>query len=113
MSSSPAHWLVLLLAAGGCTGLTPCGTDDLSFRATPTSASVRVGEKFTAHAEFLGCRGATSLPDEIRWTSEDTTVVRVGSTTGEVMAVSAGATAVIATGTRYKTGPRIPVTVRP
>jgi hypothetical protein len=113
MSSSSAPWIVLLISVGGCSVITPCQTDDLEFRATPASASVKVGEKFTAGAEFLGCRGGTSLADEIRWSSQDTTVVRVGATTGEVMAVGAGTTTVIATGTKYGAGPRIAVTVRP
>ncbi len=113
MSSSSAPWIVLLILVGGCSVLTPCQTDDLEFRATPTSASVKVGEKFTAGAEFLGCRGGTTLSDEVRWSSQDTSVVQVGVTTGEVIAVAPGTTAVIATGTKYGAGPRIAVTVRP
>ena len=101
----------LPVAVSGCSGLIPCQSDELIIRGTPTSASVAIGEKFTARAEFLGC-GNTSLPDEVRWSSQDTTVVRIAATTGEATAVAPGTTTVTATGTKYYTGPIIAVTVR-
>ncbi len=112
MSSRFSFAAALLVSASGCSGLLPCQTDDLTFRGTPTSASLAVGEKFTASAEFFGCRGNTSLPDEVRWSSQDTTVVRITASTGEATAVGGGTTTVTATGTKYKTGPIIAVTVR-
>lgn len=112
MSSKICFAAALLVSVSGCSGLIPCQTDDLSFRGTPASASIAVGEQFTASAEFLGCRGNMSLPDEVRWSSQDTTVVRIVATTGEATAVAPGTTTVTATGTKYRTGPIIAVTVR-
>ena len=110
-SSSWRALVAALITTSGCSGLLPCGSDDLSFRATPTSASLAVGQKFTASGEFLGCRGSNTLSDEIRWSSQDTTVVRIDAVTGTAVAVAPGATGVIGTGARYGAGPRIPVTV--
>jgi hypothetical protein len=45
--------------------------------------------------------------------AEDTTVVRVAATTGEVVGLKAGATIVTGRGKKYGAGPLIPVTVTP
>lgn len=96
----------------GCSILSPCGTDDLSYRVTPASRTIAVGESFTGEAEFLGCRGSSRLSDQISWSSRDTTVARVDASTGRVLGRSAGVTTVEARGERYGLAPGIVVTVR-
>ena len=113
MNSRGTLAAALLVTTSGCAALTPCGSDDLSYRATPASASIAVGDKFTATTEFLGCHGTRTLADEVHWSSGDTSLVRIGATSGAVVALKAGATTVTGTGVRFGPGPRIPVTVTP
>lgn len=98
--------------ASGCSLVAPCGTDDLSFRVSPASHTIAVGESFTGEAEFLGCRGTNRLNDQITWSARDTTVARVDASTGRIVGRSAGVTTVDPRGLRYGLAPGIVVTVR-
>ena len=107
----PRHYVGLasLLASTSCSLVSPCGSDDLSYRVTPSDRAIVVGERFTPQAEFLGCRGREVLRDAITWRARDTTIVRVDTNSGEVRGVATGTTFVEWKGARYGNG--IPVTV--
>jgi hypothetical protein len=82
MSRFPLPLLLLLAAALGT--IAACDSDrmvactaDLSWKTSPSSKTIHVGESFVVRGELLGCGGAHRLPSDVRWTSADTTLLRV------------------------------------
>ncbi len=109
------RWLVGLAAvtsAASCSIVAPCGTDDLSMRISPTTATLAVGQRTTAAAEFRGCRGERRLSDVITWSAADSTVATVHPTSGVITGRAAGVTTVVPRGARYGTLSTIAVVVR-
>jgi uncharacterized protein YjdB len=107
-----AFSVALLLSLTGCSLVSPCGTDELSFRVTPTSQAVSVGESFTPVAEFRGCGGKRHLDDTITWSAADTNIVQVNAVTGRVTGRALGVTEVQARGVIYGSLPAIAVNVK-
>jgi len=103
---------VLLAAASGCREFTAACPDDLRFRTTPSTRTLRVGEAFTASAEAFGCAGTRRLDEVWTWRAADAAVVRVDSLTGRITGVAAGRTLVTPVGRRYGSGEPLEATVR-
>ncbi len=108
--------LVVAASVMGCGVLDPdvC-TLDLTWRVTPTEASLAVGESVTAKAEAFGCSGRQPLAEEMRWSSDDPTVASVNEITGLISAEATGITKIIGEDMGpYGIGPvEIRVTVEP
>jgi hypothetical protein len=104
--------LLLSLAAGGCSDFVVGCPDDLQFRTTPTTRTIRVGEAFTASAEARGCGGTKRLDDVWTWRAADSVVVRVDSLAGRITGRAPGMTFVTPTGRRYGSGVPVAVTVQ-
>lgn len=97
--------------ASGCSAFVAC-TDDLSYRVSPTSSTLAIGQTFTATAEFRGCRGSKHLDDTISWETADSTIAIVNASSGQVTGRSPGTTQVQARRATYGLAwPPIAVTV--
>jgi uncharacterized protein YjdB len=86
--------VVLVVALTGCRGISGCDTT-IPITVTPRAKVLRVGESFTATAVAEEC-GAVRRDLTWRWRAEDTTVVRVNASSGQIVGVSVGTTRVIA-----------------
>jgi hypothetical protein len=92
--------------AGGCDA-------SLGVRTTPASAQLAVGQSVTPSVHLTGCGGRKTLTDTFSWAAEDSTVVRVDSTSGRITARQPGSTIVNAIGRMYGRVAAIPVSVVP
>ncbi|MGH7483022.1 MAG: Ig-like domain-containing protein [Longimicrobiales bacterium] len=106
--------VVSLVASCGFLAGEAC-TDDLSWRVTPTEATLDVGESTTVKAEALGCGGTEPLEEDMRWSSEDPSVASVDPITGLITGHAEGSTTVTGEDLgRYGIGPVVvPVVVEP
>lgn len=108
--------LLLSLAVSGCGILSPrvC-TQELGWSVEPTSAVLRVGERFAARVDAFTCGGKQDLPVDIVWSTSDADVATVDEESGRVTAVAVGSAVVTGEDRgRYGVGPvEIPVEVVP
>lgn len=115
---SPGTGLLVLLA-GLVAVITSCGlldggdcTSELGTQVTPASATIAVGEAFTASVALSSCGGRQQLADAITWAVADTAIASVAPATGRVVGLRVGTTTVRGTGRQYGPVAAIPVTVR-
>jgi hypothetical protein len=98
---------------GACT-LFPTGCDaDLLIQMSPADTSIRVGDQFHVGVTLRGCHGQRPLSDVVLWTSDDSSVARVGAATGTVSGVRPGDTVIRGTGVTYGNVAASRVSVRP
>ncbi len=88
----PLGILFLLLLSGcGIIGPEVC-TDELSWRVTPTQATLMVGESTTVAAAGLTCGGKKSVEVDMRWSSDNPAIATVHETSGRITAITPGTT---------------------
>jgi Bacterial Ig-like domain (group 2) len=113
MTRIRAGVLGLTLLLGACVITTSDCADDLQIRTSPIDTTIRIGQQFHVGVTLRGCHGQLPLSDVITWTSEDSTVARVDSTSGTVTGWSVGATVIWGTGVTYGSVAASRVTVLP
>src|SRR5262249_32607999 len=87
-------------------------TLELQMKVSPASQTLRAGESFTPSGEVLSCQGQVQVADTIRWVADDSTVMRVDSTSGRTTGMKVGESAVTAHDVRFRgLSSSIPVTV--
>jgi len=87
-------------------------SDSLAIRPIPVDTTLAVGQQFTAQLSLRTCADTKEVTDPYVWSSEDTSVVRVDSTSGRVVAVGAGQTQLHVQAMRYGPQSGTTVTVR-
>lgn len=95
----------------GCSNFTEACTSELSWRLTPATQTLRIGESFKPEMVLLSCGGKEQLKDTITWSTEDARILAVDSRSGRVSALAAGATVVTARAQFYGVSDDVHVTV--
>jgi hypothetical protein len=86
---APLALVALSLSACGILGPQAC-TTELSWSVSPSEATLRVEEAFTATAEGLSCGGREHLAVDMSWSSSDRDVLVIGQESGLAVAVAVG-----------------------
>jgi hypothetical protein len=99
------------LASAAC--LHPTGCDAVLVRSYhPVDTTIRVGQGFRPDVNLSTCGGTKPLTDALRYSADDTTILRVDSLSGTMTGRAAGRTIATVIGLRYGTVARIGITVQ-
>ena len=91
--------LAVVTMCSSCTLLTTDCASDLRITPEPADTSLVVGQRFTADVHLYECHGQKELNAVLRWSAEDSTVVRVDSISGVVTARAPGRSTIFAQAT--------------
>ena len=99
------------LASTAC--LHPTGCDaDLALFFSPKDTTIGIGQSFRPSVRLATCRDTKVVTDTLRYSVEDTTIVRVDSLSGTMTGRAVGHTTDSVTGAIYGLVARIAITVQ-
>jgi Big-like domain-containing protein len=99
------------LASTAC--LHPTGCDaDLALFFSPKDTTIGIGQSFRPSVRLATCRDTKVVMDTLRYSVEDTTIVRVDSLSGTMTGRAVGHTTASVTGAIYGLVARIAITVQ-
>ena len=105
--------LFLATTASDCPLASPCGADDLDFRAVPAQLTLAVGDTASVRIERGSCHWANHLPDaNVLWTIDSLRIATVDSISGIVIARAAGQATIAAHDAGNEVAAVIPLSVR-
>lgn len=90
-----------MIVASACDLVSDVCTLELRPQYAPADTTIRVGQAFTASVRLSSCGGSRVLSDVFTWHSEDSSIARVDSRTGRVVARAPGETLITASGEKY------------
>lgn len=93
--------------------LHPTGCDaDLAVSFSPTDTTIAIGQSFRPRVRLATCGESKALSDTLRYSVDDSMIVRVDSVSGIMTGRAIGQTTATVTGAIYHVVARIAITVR-
>jgi hypothetical protein len=106
-----ATTVIAAMIGSGCASNTCTG--ELAIDVVPHDTTIAVGQSFTGHGRTSTCGGQHELESSFRWSSWDTTVLRVEAVAGRAQGLAPGKTKLQGTDGVSGLHTEVPVTVMP